>query len=133
MRIVAPPVEAGVKSQRPRPRSGRASGPLLFRATGIPARGFRSRALLAFELDQELAAGDAVAGRDVERLDPAVERRVDRDLHLHRLQHDEGSPSLYLVPRLDLDADDRAGHRCRHGRAPFGGSAVATLGRQIWW
>src|ERR687896_2214675 len=31
--------EPDVKSERPRPRSGRASGPLLFRATGIPGYG----------------------------------------------------------------------------------------------
>jgi hypothetical protein len=31
-----------VNSEPPRPRSGRALGPLLFRATGIPTRGLRS-------------------------------------------------------------------------------------------
>src|SRR5918996_6182486 len=35
------------RGERPRPQSGRASGPLLFRAAGIPTRGFRSCALRA--------------------------------------------------------------------------------------
>ena len=73
--------------------------------------GGRPTGPLGLELHEERAAGDAVAGRDVNRFDRAGEGRVHGDLHLHRLQHDERLPSLHLFSRLDLDADHRSRHR----------------------
>src|ERR671918_2083116 len=70
-----------VNSERPRPRSGRASGPLLFRATGIPTRGFRSCALLgAARVEPDRPGIDRV---DPEmRLAPGIAREGGSDLVL---------------------------------------------------
>ena len=76
---------------------------------GDGARAASSRRPL--QLDEQVAAGDAVALGDVERGDAPVERRGDRQLHLHRLEHHELLPRGDGVAGRDLHVGHGAGHR----------------------
>jgi hypothetical protein len=88
---------------------------------------------LALEFHEQLAGGNAVASAYVHRLDLPFERRVHGDLHLHRLEYDEGSAGVHLVARLDLDTDHGARHRRGDCCAPFGGGTVAPGGGEVRW
>ena len=67
---------------------------------------------------QELVTGgDRRAGGRVDRTDHAVLVRLDRLLHLHRLEHDHEVALDDLLTVLDGDLDDRRLHRRLHGIA----------------
>ena len=76
-------------------------------------------------LDQEEpgAQRHLLAGDDVDRGDGAVERRLEAELHLHRLHHPQRSPSATGWPSGHPDVEDGAGHR-RDDRAVPGPGAL---------
>src|SRR4051794_3418520 len=58
---------------------------------------------------EDVAFGDRLALRAANLLDDAVVFGLDRDLHLHRLEDDDGVAVGYLVADRDLDFPDVAG------------------------
>src|SRR5207244_7551800 len=82
-------------------------------------------ALGRLQLDEQVAASDAAALLDVYRRDRRVERRGERSLHLHRLEHDERLPRRHAVARRDEQPEHRARHRRRdRARARLGAVLV---------
>ena len=96
--------------------------------TGAAGSGDR---LVRFQLDEEGAAGDAVALLDVHGLHGRVVGRGQRRLHLHRLQHQQRLPRLDAVARSDLDADHRSRHRSRDVAAAGAGGALVCGGVDV--
>ena len=62
-------------------------------------------------VDERLAQRHAVPGREAQVLDDARVRRGDRQLHLHRLEHEQDVPLGDRVALRDVDEQHRAGHR----------------------
>src|SRR5262245_20806284 len=65
----------------------------------------RSWAALARQRDQGLATVDPVADRDQDLGDLAVARALDRELHLHRLEHDQDLAFLHARSGLRAHVD----------------------------
>src|SRR5207244_8069700 len=68
---------------------------------------------LRLELREPLATLDLLADRGEHLPHDAVGRRLDAQLHLHRLDDEENIAAPHLLVRLRLRRDDDAGHRRR--------------------
>ena len=119
--VERPGAAHGARRSRARGRRGVVALP-----GGHRARADR-RSASAFELDERRPARHAVAFGDVHRRHGARERRVHRNLHLHRLEHDEGLPRADLRARLDSHREDGSGHRRRDRGASSVRSRVRAL------
>src|SRR5690242_5435877 len=91
---------------------------IVSRATASAGRSSRilppaSRSLTALlQHHQYVAFADRLALLAADLLDDAVVFGLHRDLHLHRLEDDDGVPVGYLVADRDLDFPDVAGDVC---------------------
>ena len=92
-------------------RPGSSTGATGSRSRRASPPGPRSSLLLS-ELDEQRPPATRSPGRRAP-LHRALERRVHRDLHLHRLEDDERLAGRTVSPGLDLDSDHRARHRRR--------------------
>src|SRR3712207_2736158 len=99
----------------------------------LPSASSRASGLL--EDNERVALGHRLTLLHEDLLDRALVLRLDRHLHLHRLEHDHGVTLLDRVPDGDLDLPHRARdvgfdlrHRSRSLRslAPDGGGTIAT-------
>ena len=98
---------------RAAPRPGATKNYFHLRPSSSPSRRVHGGADVRVERHEQVPRGDGILGHDGDVLDPPVDRRGHRRLHLHRGEHRDGAASLDVLTLLH----ENLHHLARHRRA----------------